>query len=426
MKEYNKILKKLKEKEVLTYEEVEYVIDSYITGFLDDKQMSKFIMHIYNNGLTKEECFYLTKAMVSTGEIIDLKKLKYPNVDKHSTGGVGDKISIIVAPLVASLLLCVPKMSGRSLGLTGGTVDKLESIPGYKVDLNKKEFFNILNKVGCAVISQSETIALADKKIYALRDEIGAVDSIPLIASSIMSKKIASGSDNIVIDLKVGSGAFMKTIEDATKLSRTMIDIGKSYNRKVVCILSDMDNPLGRNIGNKLEIMEVIDFFDGVYDKRLYELVIKISSVMVSVGKNISIRKATKEVKLALDSGLAKLKFYEWIKAQGGKIKDLKINAKKYIISSSKTGYINKIDAHALAQVVYDLGAGRHKKTDKIDYDVGIIINKALGSKVTKGEALAVIYYNKEIDDMYNKVRKAFTIEEKKKRIKSIVYKTIK
>ena len=317
-------------------------------------------------------------------------------------------------------------MSGRGLGLTGGTVDKLESITGYKLKLSRKAFVEELEKVGCAVISQSEKIALADKKIYALRNEIGAVDSIPLIASSIMSKKIASGSDIIIIDLKVGKGAFMKTIKDATKLAKTMVKIGKYYNKKVICTLSDMNIPLGCNIGNALEVKEVIDFFNGKHEKRLYDLSVYISSLMISTAKKISFASAKKLVINLIESGHAKNKFYEWIRYQGGNITKIKDKARKYIVVSNKTGYVNSIDSLKLSQLVFDLGAGRVKKTDGIDYAVGVILNKTIGQRVAKGEILGVIFYNKKVENMEKKFAESFNIEPKKKRVKNIIIKTIK
>ena len=419
------IIKKLELKEKLNYDEIEYMVNNYINGKVKDASMSKFIMNIYNNGLSEQETFDLTDIMVKSGKTIDLSEINKPIVDKHSSGGIGDKITLLVAPIVASLGVCVPKMSGRGLGITGGTVDKLESIPGYKLDLSKKEFINMLNNVGCSVISQSEEVAVADKKIYALRNEIGAVDSIPLIASSIMSKKIASGANNIVIDLKVGKGAFMKNVKDASKLSKLMIAIGKYYNRKVVCILTDMSMPLGRNIGNALEVKEVIDFFEGKYDKRLYNLTLYIASQMVSISKNITFRRAKKQVIDSINIGLAKQKFYEWIKCQKGKLNKFNIEANKHIIVSKCDGYINDIDAKILGNLVFELGAGRKKKSDKIDYNVGFMINKTIGSKVKKGEILGVIFYNKKPDKMETIARSAFIINKYKKRVHNIIIKTI-
>ena len=420
------IIDKKNNKEELTYKEIEYMVNSYIKGKINDKTMSDFLFSIYYNNLSIEETYYLTDIMIKSGEIIDLSSIDKPVCDKHSTGGVGDKITLIVAPIVAASGVAVPKMSGRGLGLTGGTVDKLESIPGYKLNISKKEFLKLLTTVGCAVISQSEKIAVADKKIYALRNEIGAVDSIPLIASSIMSKKIASGSDTIVIDLKVGKGAFMTNIKDATKLAKTMVELGRYYNKKVVCTLSDMSVPLGLNIGNALEVKEVIDFFNGKYDKRLYELSVYISSLMISVSKRINISKARKLVINLLECGHAKNKFYEWIKSQGGDIKKLKINAHKKYIYSDKEGYINNIDVHKLSKLVFDLGAGRVHKTDNIDYSVGVVLNKTVGSKVKEKELLATIYYNKKVDDMAEILKQCFKIDKRKKRNKKIIIKTIK
>lgn len=420
------IVEKKNRKEKLSYDEIKYVVNSYVKEKINDETMSEFVWAIYNNGLSMDETYYLTDVMIKSGEVIDLSCINKPIVDKHSTGGVGDKITLIVSPIVASCGVCVPKMSGRGLGLTGGTVDKLESITGYKLKLTKKQFIDALNKVGCAVISQSEQIAVADKKIYALRNQIGAVDSIPLIASSIMSKKIASGSDIIIIDLKVGNGAFMKNIKDATKLAKTMVNIGKYYNKKVICTLSDMNIPLGKNIGNALEVKEAIDFFNGKYDKRLYDLSVYISSLMISSAKKISMKKAKELVINLLESGYARDRFYAWIKNQNGDIKKIKDKAKKYIVISEKDGYVNGIDAIKLSQLVFDLGSGRVKKTDKIDYAVGVVLNYQLGDKVHKGDILGVIYYNKVLDNMDIDLRESFKIEKKKKRIKNIIIKTIK
>ena len=328
------IIEKKNNKEILDYREIEYVVNSYVKGKINDSTMSEFVFSIYNNGLNIDETYALTDVMLKSGEILDLSSIKKPIVDKHSTGGVGDKVTLIIAPIVAAAGVCVPKMSGRGLGHTGGTADKLESIPGYKLNLTKKAFIDQLNHVGCAVISQSEKMAIADKKIYALRNEIKAVDSIPLIASSILSKKLASGSKIVIIDLKVGKGAFMKNIKDATKLAKTMVKIGEKYGKKIICTLSDMDAPLGRNVGNALEVVETIDFFRNKYDKRLYDLCVYISSLMISSAKNISFTKAKKLAINLIESGHAKNKFFEWIRSQGGDITKLRLNAKKYIVVS--------------------------------------------------------------------------------------------
>ena len=397
------ILKKMKVNKVLTKEEITYMVNGYNDGKIDDKVMSKFLMNIKNNGLSYEEVFYLTDAMIKTGEILSLDKINRTVVDKHSTGGVGDKVTIILSPIIASSGLGIAKMSGRSLGFTGGTIDKLESIPGYKIKLTDKEFINAVNKIGVAVISQTSSLAPADKKIYALRDEIGAVESIPLIASSIMSKKIASGAKIIVIDLKVGEGAFMKNISDAKKLAKYMIEIGKYFDRKVVCILTRMDSPLGYTVGNVLEVREAMDFFNGIYEPRLKELILTLSSYMIHLGKDISLTESRKEVNNLLKSGKAKFKFKEWITNQKGDLTKLKFSNEKLEIYSNKSGYIT-------ASLVQDLGAGRIKKEDKIDLSVGIKLNKTVNNKVKKGELLGTIYYNKEIPDMEKRFISAFKI----------------
>lgn len=420
------ITSKKNNNEKLSYEEIKYMVNSYVKDKISDDTMANFIWSIYYNGLSLDETYYLTDVMIKSGETIDLSSIKKPVVDKHSTGGVGDKITLIVSPIVAATGVCVPKMSGRGLGLTGGTADKLESIPGYKLKLSKRAFLEELETIGCAVISQSEKIAVADKKIYALRNEIGAVDSIPLIASSIMSKKIASGSDVIIIDLKVGKGAFMKNIKDATKLAKTMVKIGKYYNKKVICTLSDMNMPLGRNIGNALEVKEAVDFFKGKYDKRLYDLSVYISSLMISSAKKISFKASKELVTNLLESSHAKNKFNSWIKYQGGDLTKLRDKAKKLNVISPESGYVNRIDSLKLSKLVFDLGAGRVKKKDKIDYAVGVVLNKVVGEKVQKGEVLATIYYNKKIEDMSESLVKCYQIEKKKKKLKKIVIKTIK
>ena len=404
------ILKKMKVNKVLTKEEITYMVNGYNDGKIDDKVMSKFLMNIKNNGLSYEEVFYLTDAMIKTGEILSLDKINRTVVDKHSTGGVGDKVTIILSPIIASSGLGIAKMSGRSLGFTGGTIDKLESIPGYKIKLTDKEFINAVNKIGVAVISQTSSLAPADKKIYALRDEIGAVESIPLIASSIMSKKIASGAKIIVIDLKVGEGAFMKNIRDAKKLAKYMIEIGKYFDRKVVCILTRMDSPLGYTVGNVLEVREAMDFFNGIYEPRLKELILTLSSYMIHLGKDISLAEARKEVNNLLKSGKAKFKFKEWITNQKGDLTKLKFSNEKLEIYSNKSGYITKVNPLIIAFLVQDLGAGRIKKEDKIDLSVGIKLNKTVNNKVKKGELLGTIYYNKEIPDMEKRFISAFKI----------------
>lgn len=419
------VLNKLKNNKKLTKEEINYIVNNYMNGNISDKEMSEFLLLVKEKGLTFKETFYLTLAMVNSGEVLSLDKINKVVVDKHSTGGVGDKVTFLVSPIVASLNLGALKMSGRSLGLTGGTIDKLMSIPGYKVNISDEELVRNINTVGISVISQTTSLAPADKKIYALRDEIGAVDSIPLIASSIMSKKIASGAKYIVIDLKVGKGAFMKNEKEAKTLAKYMIKIGKYFNRKVVCILTDMNNPLGTSVGNSLEVKEAEDFFNGNRDERLFKLVLTISSYMVSLGKKISLNKARKLCLEVLNNGKAKDKFYEWISNQGGNIN--KINVAKNIleVKSTKDGYITNIDPYIISKLVYDIGAGRKKKEDVIDYTVGVTIEKKLYEKVCKGDTLIKIYYNnKKVNE--EEVLRAFKIESILENKKDIIINVIK
>lgn len=417
---------KKEEKKTLTYKEIEYVVNSYVGKMISDKEMSAFLMAVYNNGLSYKETYFLTDVMIKSGKIIDLSGIHKPIVDKHSTGGIGDKTTLIVAPIVASLGLAVAKMSGRSLGFTGGTIDKLESINGYDVNLTIDEFLKNVNEVGVSVISQSEDVAIADKKIYALRDEIGAVNSMPLIASSIMSKKIASGAPSIVIDLKVGKGAFMKNKKDAIKLSKIMIKLGKEYNKKVICILTNMDYPLGTSIGNVLEVKEVIDFFNCKCDDRLKELVVNISSNMVSLGKKINFKKARELVLQSLKNGIAKEKFYEWIKSQKGDVTRLKEESKELAIMSTKEGFINDVDALKIGDLVSSLGAGRKNKNDTIDHAVGVKLNKTIGDYVKKGDILGTIFYNKKEESVNNIFINSFIIEKTKKRVPNIIIKKVK
>lgn len=405
------IIDKLENKEKLTYEEIDFMVSNYTKGKITDEEMSKFLMIIKNNSLSYEETFYLTKSMVNSGDILDLSKIDKVIVDKHSTGGVGDKVTLIISPIVASLGLGVAKMSGRSLGFTGGTIDKLESIPGYQVNISNEQFIDNINKIGISIISQTGKLAPADKKIYALRDEIDAVESIPLIASSIMSKKIASSSPIIVIDLKVGKGAFMKNIEESKQLAEYMIKIGEFFNRKVECLLTNMDCPLGYTVGNSIEVKEAEDFFLGKREKRLEKLVIELSSIVVSLGKKINIEEAKKEVLQTINNGNAKAKFYEWIKTQNGDITKLQVSNNTIIIKSNKKGYITEIDPLKISELVMSLGAGRAKKEDKIDLSVGIELLKTLYEEVDINEPLIKIYYKNYDEDLIKKALNAFKIE---------------
>lgn len=389
------IIDKKRLKKVLTYQEIEYVVSGYTTGIIPDYQMSALLMAITLNDMTDEEVIDLTDIMIRSGETIDLSLIKGTVVDKHSTGGIGDKTTLILAPLVAACGVKVAKMSGRGLGYTGGTIDKLESIPNFNVEMSFDDFIKQVNVINMALVSQMGNLVPADKKIYALRDITGTVASIPLIASSIMSKKIASGADYIVIDVKVGRGALVSNIEEARRLAKLMIKIGKEYNKKVICILTDMDRPLGRGIGNSIEVLEAINTLRGKGTSDINELVITLGSYMVSLGRGISISEAKKLIISKLKDGSALKKFLEFVKCQGGNIDALKVSNNVISIKSNKTGFVKNIDAYSLGNIVKELGGGREKKDDIIDYEVGILLSKQVGDYVLKDEELAKVYINK-------------------------------
>ena len=419
------IINKKRLGQILTKEEINYVVEKYVSGEIPDYQMSALLMAICINDMTDEETFNLTDAMINSGETLDLSGIQGSIVDKHSTGGVGDKTTLILAPIVASCGVKVCKMSGRGLGHTGGTIDKLESINGFNVNLSIEDAIKEVNKVGAVIVSQTGNLVPADKKIYALRDVSGTVESIPLIASSIMSKKIASGASSIVIDLKVGNGALIKNLEDAKHLSDLMIKIGKKYNRKVVCVLTNMDKPLGTNIGNALEIKEALEFLNGNRNKDLEEIIYKLASLMVSLGKNVSEEIALKEVKEKLNNKEALSKFYEIVKNQGGNIDDLKISNRVFSIKSPYTGFIKKIDTLKLGELSRSIGAGRYKKDDVIDYTVGFVLNKNVGDYVLKDEELVKVYLNK-IDLSINDITSCFKIDSELGDVLPNIYGVIK
>lgn len=395
------IISKKRDKKELLKEEIEYFINGYVQGKIEDYQAAALIMAIYLNGMTKQEITNLTISMANSGEILDLSNINKIIVDKHSTGGVGDKVSICLLPLVASIGVPVAKMSGRGLGFTGGTVDKMQSIPGYNTEVDIHTFISNVERNGISMISQTLNLAPADKKIYALRDSISCVESIPLIASSIMSKKIASGAEKIVIDVTVGTGAFMKNIENAKILANEMIEIGKLANRETVCILTNMDEPLGYAIGNNLEVIEAIKFLKGEMPEDLKKVVLELGSYMIKLsGINDDIEENKKLMLENIHNGKAYNKFIEMVKNQGGDIKYIedtnKFPKSKYIkpIISKKDGYIQEINAENVGKIACDLGAGRIKKEDKIDYTVGIVLNKKVTDRVKKGEILGYIHSN--------------------------------
>lgn len=394
----------------LSKAEIEFIIEGYTDNSIPDYQMSALLMAIFYQDMTDEEISYLTLAMANSGEIIDLSSIEGIKVDKHSTGGVGDTTTLVLAPLVASVGVPVAKMSGRGLGFTGGTLDKFESIPGFKIELSEQEFIDIVNKSKVAVIGQSGNLAPADKKLYALRDVTATVDSIPLIASSIMSKKIAAGADAIVLDVTTGEGAFMKNLEDAKRLAKTMVRIGKLAGRQTMAVISDMSEPLGEAIGNSLEIVEAIDTLKGAGPKDLTEMCYVLGSQMVVLaGKAETLEDAREMLEEALHSGKALEKFREMVKNQGGDVSVIdqteKILTAEYEseLPAKTSGYVTKLVANEIGIAAMLLGAGRKTKEDDIDHAVGIKLHKKIGDKVTKGESLLTIYANsKEISEVEN------------------------
>lgn len=406
------IIDKKRNGEELTKDELSYVFNGFLKGEIKDYQMSSLLMAICINGMTDQEVFDLTDIFIQSGDILDLSEVEGVKVDKHSTGGVGDKTTLIVAPIVASLGIKVPKMSGRGLGITGGTIDKLESIPGMKLALTKEELIKELKEIGMVVCSQTENLVPLDKVVYALRDVTGTVNSIPLIAVSIMSKKIASGADKILIDIKCGDGALIKDERSAKELRDLMIRIGNVYNKEVRCLISDMNVPLGFCVGNALEVAEACELLDGKVRNNLYDLCVDIASNMVSMGKNISIIDARDEVIEAINSRKALEKFYQFISFQGGKIDEMELSENKMEVKSSKKGTITDINALIVSKVSNSLGSGRTTKEDTIDHGVGVFLNKQIGDVVNIGDTLCTLYYNK-VDNAFN-ITEAFTIEEEK------------
>ena len=406
----------------LSKEEIKFMIDGYTKGDIPDYQMSAFLMAIYFNGMTDNEVFYLTESMMNSGDVLDLSQIEGIKVDKHSTGGVGDKTTLVVAPICASLGVKVAKMSGRGLGHTGGTLDKLESIPGYDINLTEEEFINQVNTINAAVMGQTKKLAPADKLLYSLRDVTGTVPSIPLIASSIMSKKLAAGADAIVLDVKVGAGAFMKTKEEALKLARLMVSIGNKFNKKMTAILTNMDEPLGMAVGNSLEVIEAINTLNGKGPKDLNELcILAAADLILEAKKAKDMDEAISLAKRQIENKEALMAFAKMVEAQKGDksyILDInKFEMPKYTIpvEATKDGYVEKIDALAIGNAAMYLGAGRQKIEDNIDHSVGIVLSKKVGDKVNKGEALAFMYSNKENNELeYDMILKAYNIGNNK------------
>lgn len=393
----------------LSYKELDYFFNGYLNGDICDYQMSSFLMAICINGMTDEEVFALTKIFIDSGDSLEFSNIPGIKVDKHSTGGIGDKTTLVIAPIVASLGIPVIKMSGRGLGYTGGTIDKLESIKGYNVNLSEKEIVKQVKDIGIVITGQTHDLVPMDKVIYALRDVTSTVSSIPLIASSIMSKKIAGGADKILIDIKVGNGALLDTKEKAKELSKLMIKIGNIYDREVRCIISDMDTPLGYSVGNSLEVLEAIDVLKGKESSNnFYDLCIDLASEMVSMGLNISKEEANEKVLNSIKDGSAYNKFVELVEAQGGDINNIKVSDKKYIVKSNKDGVLKKINALEIGKLSLELGAGKKSIKDTIDYSVGVRLNKLVGDNVRRGDVLATLYVNKTIPNI--DIDKIFTI----------------
>ena len=427
------IIIKKRDKEKLTYDELKFFIDGYVKGDIPDYQVSSLLMAIVLNGMDNEEISTLTELMMHSGEVIDLSMIKGIKVDKHSTGGVGDKTSLVLGPLVSSCGAVLAKMSGRGLGFTGGTLDKLESIPGMSISLTKEEFVSQVNKIGISIIGQTGNLVPADKKLYALRDVTGTVPSIPLISSSIMSKKLASGSDAILLDVKFGSGAFMKDIDSARILAKTMVNIGKSLNRDTRAILTDMNQPLGKAVGNILEVKEAIDTLNGSGPSDFKELCLKAGAIMLLQAKVCSTKEeAYTLLNEKLNDGSAFNKFKEFISLQGGDISYIdnpalfKVAKKIYEVKANKKGFVKSISALDIGNAAMHLGAGRATKEDSIDFTAGIILNKKVGDKVEINDTLAIIHTNLDnFDKEKEEVLSSFESVDNKVELNPIVYEII-
>lgn len=427
------IIRKKRDGGQLTEREIAFFVKGYTKGDIPDYQASALAMAIFFNGMTEEETVCLTKEMADSGDKVDLSRFGELSADKHSTGGVGDKTTLIVAPLVAAMGLKVAKMSGRGLGHTGGTVDKLEAIPGYKTELSSEEFFSITEKCGLCVIGQSGNLTPADKKLYALRDVTATVDSIPLITSSIMSKKLAAGSKTIVLDVKVGSGAFMKSVADAEKLAAQMVKIGNSCGRNTAAVLTNMDIPLGRAVGNSLEVIEAVELLKGNGEEDLKQVCLTLAANMVSLGLKINYEKAFELAKNTLESGKAFEKMKEWITLQGGDVSYIedtncfKKAAFTYEVKAESDGCISSMNAEEIGMAAVMLGAGRATKNDTIDHTAGIVLCKKTGDAVIEGDTIAILYTNREERLVEAKKRYLSAVEIGQKSYdKPLIYKVIK
>ncbi len=412
------IIEKFNLGKTLTYDELSYFFNGYLSNDITDEEMTIVLKDICANGLSEQEIFDLVDIFIKSGDTLHFD---FPTIDKHSTGGVGDKTTLVVLSILASCGVKIVKMSGRALGYTGGTIDKLESI-GVNVNLTYEEVLKQVNDIGMVITSQTKNLCPMDKKVYALRDVTGTTNSLALIAISVMSKKIAGGADNILIDVKVGRGALVRTAKEAKKLADLMISIGKKYNKKVVCMLTRMDNPLGNNIGNSIEILEVLDVLKDKVRNNLYYLSYEMASVMLSIYTGMKIRDARNVVIEAIESGKAYDKFIEFVNYQGGK---LEIRLERPIeIYAKESGFIKSIDAKELGSLSMELGAGRSLANKNIDYNAGIILEKNVCDFVSRGETLCMLYGKNSVD--INRAFKSFKIQKNRPYMKSIVIKTIK
>ncbi|GAA0091660.1 pyrimidine-nucleoside phosphorylase [Paraclostridium bifermentans] len=425
------IIKKKRDGEVLTKEEIKFFVEKYSKEEIPDYQASALLMAIYINKMSKEETAFLTEAMMNSGEVIDLSAINGIKVDKHSTGGVGDKTTIALAPLVAACKAPVAKMSGRGLGHTGGTLDKLEAIPGFSIEMEPEKFIQSVNKHNIAVCGQTASIAVADKKMYALRDVTATVDNISLIASSIMCKKLASGADAIVLDVKTGDGAFMKTIEDSFALAKEMVDIGDNMNRETIALITDMDEPLGFAVGNSLEVIEAIETLKGRGPKDFVMLCETLGAYMLLLAKVVdNFEDGKAKIQEAITTGSALDKLKEFIENQGGNsniVDDYSLlpQAKEIMeIKAPKTGYIAKIEAEEVGVSAMMLGAGRETKEDELDLSAGIVLTKKVSDFVNEGETIAYMHYNKldKIEGAKDRFLKAYTISDEKVEAGKLVY----
>ena len=391
------LIQKKRDGQELSSNEIQWLIEGYVAGAVPDYQMSAFAMAVYFQGMTTREISDLTMNMVKTGQEFDLSAIDGVKVDKHSTGGVGDKVTLILAPLVASFDVPVAKMSGRGLGHTGGTIDKLESIKGFQIERSQDEFIKQVQDIGVSVIGQSDQLVKADKLLYALRDVTATVDTIPLIASSVMSKKIAAGADAILLDVTVGEGAFMKTVDEARQLAQTMVNLGKAVGRKTVAVITDMSQPLGRAIGNRLEILEALEILKGKGRQDISHFICELAQIMLSLA---NVEKTVEEVRQHLENGKALKKFEEMVVAQGGDLEDLYRSVKVdhvVDIPAQEDGIIAELPAMEFGLFAMRLGAGRAVKTDALDYETGIVFEKKVGDSVKQGEIVAKVYTNGKI-----------------------------